>query len=428
MAPSTRLTERPSTPTKRRAPIPADTLKKTKFFQAYDARIASETLESISSDFSIHHTTGTRWLRDRELYGSKAYRRTRKRSEILGRKSRVSKETCKLLISPSRNPIRDQTYEAQIKYHDIDIKPRALRTQLAKHTKNAKRYKMAYVKKKISPKNKSERMEYGETHQDKDLKGFWAQVVWTDEFHLDPSAQGQGYILREEGTRTDSENIQERGSKSGNTLHVAGWVNWHRKCDKLIFYNDEQDEIIKPKRPLKPRKRMYESKEVFDDRIKHWEASLPHEKEVKPKGNAMTQEYYVEHILPFYIDAIHLLRTEADALGAWPSEWYLQEDGDPSHGIKSSGLATEAKKKAWVANLQHPAQSPDLNPIEACWNILKQRVRQRVWRSQAELREVVQDEWSKITMQEVRARIAEMPERCKILASNSGKPVKSSLW
>jgi len=129
-------------------------------------------------------------------------------------------------------------------------------------------------------------------------------VVWTDEFHLNLSAQGQGYILREEGTRTDSKNIQERESKTGNTLHVAGWANWYRKWDKLIFYNDEQDEIIKPKLLSKPRKRKYELKE-FDDRIKHWEASLPHEKEVKLKGNAMTQEYYFENILPFYIDVIH---------------------------------------------------------------------------------------------------------------------------
>ncbi len=94
MAPSTRFTERPSTPIKPRAFIPADTLKKTKFFQAYDSRIASETLESISSEFSIHHTTGTRWLRERELYNSKAYRRTRKRLKILGRKLKVLKETC----------------------------------------------------------------------------------------------------------------------------------------------------------------------------------------------------------------------------------------------------------------------------------------------------------------------------------------------
>ena len=77
-----------------------------------------------------------------------------------------------MLVSPLRNPVRDQTYEAQIKYHDIPVKQRALRTQLAKHTKNAQRYKQAYVKKKISPKNKNERVEYGQTHQDKDVLGF----------------------------------------------------------------------------------------------------------------------------------------------------------------------------------------------------------------------------------------------------------------
>ena len=112
-------------------------------------------------------------------------------------------------------------------------------------------------------------MKYGQSHQDKNLFDFWVRFVWTDEFNFDPNAQAQGYILREEGTRTESENIQEWRSKTGNTLHVAGWANWYWKCDKLIFYNDEQDEIIKLKRPFKPRKRKYETKDEFNDRIKH---------------------------------------------------------------------------------------------------------------------------------------------------------------
>ena len=115
-----------------------------------------------------------------------------------------------------------------------------------------------------------------------------------DEFHFDEGALATGYILQEEGTRTHSEKIQERGSKKGNSLHVAGWANWWKKCDKSIFYNDEQDEVIKPKRPRKPRKSKYGSQESYEDKIKYWEASLPDEKEVQPKGNAMTQEYYFE--------------------------------------------------------------------------------------------------------------------------------------
>ena len=60
------------------------------------------------------------------------------------------------------------------------------------------------------------------------------------------------------------------------------------KAEKLKFYNDENDYIEKPKRPPKPRKTMYESPEEFDTCVLEWTASLPHKKEVKVKGNAMT--------------------------------------------------------------------------------------------------------------------------------------------
>jgi transposase len=82
----------------------------------------------------------------------------------------------------------------------------------------------------------------------------------------------------------------------------------------------------------------------------------------------------------------------------------------------------------WVPVLIHPAQSPDLNPMEAIWSILKQRIRRRSWDDLKQLKEVLQDEWSKITMEEVRAHIAEMPSRCRTLANSDGSAIRSSLW
>ena len=106
----------------------------------------------------------------------------------------------------------------------------------------------------------------------------------------------------------------------------------------------------------------------------------------------------------------------------------LQEDNDPSHGTRKQGLAQRLKQDHGIKSLFHPAQSPDLNPMEACWNILKQRARRRIWHTIEELKEILQDEWSKITMKEVHARIATMPERCKLLVETGGKPIKTALW
>jgi transposase len=285
---------------------------------------------------------------------------------------------------------------------------------------------MAYVSKKISAKNKKERVKYGKNHLYCTVHDFWQYVFFTDEAHIDPSSQGAGYVLRERGYRLDTENIQERGEKTGVKFHIAGWCNWWAKCEKLEFYNDEETYIEGPTKPPKPRRRpTTETEEEFALRIAEWEASIGHDKEVKPKGNAMTQKYYVERLLPVYINAIHTARLQ---LNGELKPWILQEDNDPSHGKRKKGLAQLYLESNWIPVLIHPAQSPDLNPMEACWNILKNRVRKRVWYSLDEFKDIIQQEWAKITIAEVRARIKEMPDRCKRLVETGGAPIKSNLW
>jgi hypothetical protein len=279
------------------------------------------------------------------------------------------------------------------------------------------------VKKTISGKNKDERVAYGKEHQDKPMEDFWSYIFFTDEAHIDPSAQQAPGILRELGKRYDDENIVERGEKEGVKFHVAAWITWFDKAEKLEFYKDEEEYEEQPPMPPRPRRRpTTESPEEYQARLTEWEALKPHKVDVKPQGNSMTQKYYTERLLPIYIEAIHKARAQN------PGNWLLQEDGDPSHGMRKQGLAHKLKEENWIVNLKHPAQSPDLNPIEAIWNIIKQRLRRRIFYSDEEIKEALQEEWSKITMTEVRKRISQMPGRCKRLIKNGGKPIKTALW
>jgi hypothetical protein len=41
---------------------------------------------------------------------------------------------------------------------------------------------------------------------------------------------------------------------------------------------------------------------------------------------------------------------------------------------------------------------------------------------------MLQDEWSRITMEEVRARITDMPRRCQELVKTGGKVIKTAMW
>jgi hypothetical protein len=142
----------------------------------------------------------------------------------------------------------------------------------------------------------------------------------------------------------------------------------------------------------------------------------------------MSQEYYVNNLLPNHIDAI-VKRHEDDARnGLYRRPWLLQEDGDPSHGKKSLGPCYWLKQRDWIDELYHPAQSPDLNPIEAIWNIIKNRIRRRVWHTLDEFKALLEEEWNKITLEEIRERILDMPRRCRLLVKTGGKSIKGAKW
>ncbi len=93
-----------------------------------------------------------------------------------------------MLVSPSRNPVRKQPYEAQIEYHDIPVGKRQLQRKIKEHTKGVARYKCAFVKKVISAKNRGERGTYGLENVYKPLFGFFDHIVYTDEAHIDPTS------------------------------------------------------------------------------------------------------------------------------------------------------------------------------------------------------------------------------------------------
>jgi hypothetical protein len=166
-----------------------------------------------------------------------------------------------MLVSTS-NPVRTEPYEVQISHHNLPIKKRVLQAGLKRYTKGGQRFKQAYIEKKISPINLAARVEYGEKYQYETIESFWQYIYYTDEAHIDPSSQGVGNILCEEGTRYEAENIQQRPELKGVKLHIAGWVNWHAKCEELEFYNNEEF-TWRPPTKGRPRRSKYEDKEQY---------------------------------------------------------------------------------------------------------------------------------------------------------------------
>ena len=283
---------------------------------------------------------------------------------------------------------------------------------------------MPYVNKELSQENLESRIAYGRRHLHKKVGGFWEFVNFTDEFHVDPTELGREHTLREEGTRLNEENIQQRPKLEGTKFHVAGWITYHNRIKNLIFYNEALPKKQQPRRPPKPWRRPNWSNQRWQEALDKWEASLPPKEEVIPKGNSMTQEYYCEHILPYYIDVINQARLQNSKHRGYS----LVEDGDPSYGMRKAGLAAKMRIEAWITNIEHPSNSPDLNPIEGIWLYIKGKLRNEVWNSMDELKALIQRLWDEMDQEEVRSRIREMPGRCRRLVESGGLPIKSELW
>jgi hypothetical protein len=161
MAPNTRSTTRSSTPPYRFANTEWHTPLKSRFFTLYDKRDPSQSERSICEFLQVPRSTARHWLSQRDRLGSPAKRKTRKLSQNMGRPCKVSKEVTSLLISPSRNRVRDQPLPAQIRYHNLSVSERTLQRAFSRNTNKASLYKQAYVQKEISEQNHGARWEYG---------------------------------------------------------------------------------------------------------------------------------------------------------------------------------------------------------------------------------------------------------------------------
>ena len=84
------------------------------------------------------------------------------------------------------------------------------------------------------------------------------------------------------------------------------------------------------------------------------------------------------------------LKSSARRLGLGHS-WVFQQD--PKH---TSKVVKQWLNRARIKVLEWPSQSPDLNPIENMWTVLKKQVCVRKPTNLVELHQFCQEEWSKI--------------------------------
>ncbi len=99
----------------------------------------------------------------------------------------------------------------------------------------------------------------------------------------------------------------------------------------------------------------------------------------------------------------------------------FQQDLAPAHTAKGT--------KSWfndhgVTVLDWPANSPDLNPIENLWGIVKRKMRDTRPNNADDLKATVKETWASIPPQQCHKLITSMPRRIEAVIKAKGAPTK----
>ncbi len=103
------------------------------------------------------------------------------------------------------------------------------------------------------------------------------------------------------------------------------------------------------------------------------------------------------------------------------ADFIFQQDLAPAHTAKGT--------KNWfndygVTVLDWPANSPDLNPIENLWGIVKRKMRNKRPKYADELKATVKETWASIPPQQCHKLITSMPRRIEAVIKAKGAPTK----
>ncbi len=116
----------------------------------------------------------------------------------------------------------------------------------------------------------------------------------------------------------------------------------------------------------------------------------------------------------------HFMLPSADKLYG-DADLIFQQDLAPAHTAKGT--------KSWfndhgVTVLDWPANSPDLNPIENLWGIVKRKMRDTRPNNADELKATVKETWASIPPQQCHKLITSMPRRIEAVIKGKGAPTK----
>lgn len=200
-------------------------------------------------------------------------------------------------------------------------------------------------------------------------------------------------------------------------IHKQKRIEWCKKHEKMnwkkvIFSDETMIELDRCKlRQWHPRgKRPTKSSTKFSRKMMFWGAICAnHTGPLVRVSGTLNSEGYTR-----------LLQTN---LLPWMTEnnctaHLFQQDNAPCHVSRHSRAFFETKH---IQVLDWPPNSPDLNPIENTWGILKNTIEKRAPKTLDELETIVMEEWKKIPAHTILNTIQSMTTRIKQVLERDGE-------
>ena len=122
---------------------------------------------------------------------------------------------------------------------------------------------------------------------------------------------------------------------------------------------------------------------------------------------------------PYFVRILHD-HLVPNARKQFGRRWRLQMDNDPKH---TSRVAKEFLSREVPEVIDWPSNSPDANPVENLWSIIKRRVEKRRPANLEELNNFLHEEWNNIDTSLLSCLINSMKTRCLALIESKGERI-----